>query len=35
MGLVLINCGEKKVKYFIIIGVLSKRTFYMFFYKKN
>ena len=35
MGLVLNNCSEKKVKYFIIICVLSQCTFIMVFYKKN
>ena len=35
MGLALNNCSEKKVKYFIIICVLSQCTFIMVFYKKN
>ena len=35
MGLVLNNCSEKKVKYFIIIRVLSQCMFIMLFYKKN
>ena len=35
MGLVLNNCNEKKVKYLLIISVLSQCTFNMFFYKKS
>ena len=35
IGLFLNNCSEKKVKYFIIIRVLSQCMFIMLFYKKN